>query len=66
MKQGNGVRYRHAVPLRLALAATAILAFSVNPALATVMYTVTIDDPGTKERPANFFAAYYDPIKLDV
>jgi hypothetical protein len=66
MKQGNGVRYRHAVPLRLALAGTAILALSVNPAFATVMYTVTIDDPATKQHPANFFAAYYDSIKLDV
>jgi len=60
MRQRNGVRYRHAVALRLALAATAILALSVNPALATVMYTVTIDDP------ANLFPAYHASIVSNV
>jgi hypothetical protein len=61
MKQGNGARYRHAVPLRLALAATAILTFSVNPAFATVMYTIEILD-----NPNNKFAAFHDPIKSNV
>jgi PEP-CTERM motif-containing protein len=65
MKQGNGVRYRHAGPLRLALAATAILALSVNPAFATVMYTVTIDDLATMDHDAKF-AAYHDPIMSNV
>ena len=60
MKQGNGVRYRHAVPLRLALAGTAILALLVNPVFATVMYTVTIDDP------ANTFTAFHAPIESNV
>src|SRR2546423_9443017 len=60
MKQRDGVRYRHAVALRLALAGTAILAFSVNPAFATVMYTVAIDDPNNK------FAAFHDPIMSNV
>lgn len=37
-----------------------MLALSVNPAFATVMYTVTIDDP------ANLFLAYHAPIVSNV
>ena len=60
MKQGKSAGHRHAGALRSAVAVTAILALFVNPAFATVMYTVTIDDP------ANTFTAFHAPIESNV
>jgi len=60
MKQVKSAGHRHTVALRIALVGTTILALSINPALATVMYTVTIDDPG------NTFAAFHGPIESNV
>ena len=66
MKQGKIAGHRHAGVLRSAFAGTAILALSVNPAFATVMYTVTINDPATMDHSANFFAAYHAQIESNV
>lgn len=58
MRKSSGQRRYTAlfvVPL-----ATAILCLSVIPAAATVMYTITIDDPG------GTFAAFHDPITSNV
>jgi hypothetical protein len=59
MKQEKRGRYRHAA-LSLTLAATAILAASVTPALGIVLYTVTIDDPD------DAFVTFHAPITSNV